>query len=330
MLISHTVIFISCSKDKRAIMDFSGDDEKPDTGSVVIPALANSNRPILICEQSQGKVIIVDSASQGIMWEWKAAASLSATEAKWFTEPDEAKAVYDRKYVLVTASSGGVALVRIVDKKVMFYANAKGSPHSAELLPDGNIVVSCSTNNTTDGDALKIYKVDTLHAFAEKEFARYPLVFGHNAVWDIKRSRLWATDKTNLYSYTYNNGSLIADAKIYSLPAEDPHDLFPVSGKDAFYLTTGKDIFEFDIASGQFLKAAFSMPNIKCVSTGPPGFGILMLQPNQSWWSDQVLNASGKRAFYGKDFRIYKARWFVVNTFSYPQNDSFKQNLLLQ
>lgn len=329
-LLSQTVVQVSCSKDNGNVMDFTEPDKKPDTVTAIVPSLEKSTRPILICEQSQSRVIIVDSLSQGIMWEWKASASLPASQAQWFSEPDEAKAVYNKKYVLVTSSSGGVALVRISDKKMMFYANPKGSPHSAEVLPDGNIVVACSTNGTPDGDALKIYQVDTLRAFVESEAVRYPLTFGHNVVWDKKRNRLWATDKNNLYSYSYSaegrNPQLTADAAVHPLPGDDPHDLFPVWGKDAFYLTTGDGIYEFNISSGKFAKTAFSSNNIKSISTGPAGFGTLMLKPNQSWWSDEVMNSAGKRAFYAHGYKMYKARWFTQNSFSYPEDHQFKQS----
>src|SRR5690606_30316582 len=125
ILLVLVLSFFACKKDQKPIMDFSGGDDDQGQPETEVPSLADSKRPILICEQSQGRVIIVDSASQGLMWEWKAAEALPASEAKWFSEIDEAKPVYNKKYVLLTASSGGAALVRVADKKIMFYANVK-------------------------------------------------------------------------------------------------------------------------------------------------------------------------------------------------------------
>jgi len=321
--------FSSCKKDLKPIMDFSNPDIGNGSEDVEVPTLENSTRPILLSEQSQGRAMIVDSLSQGIMWQWKASDHLSASQANWFQNIDEAKAVYNRKYVLITASSGGVALVRVSDKKIMFYTNAKGSPHSAEILPDGNIVVASSTDGSIDGDALKIYVVDSLNAYVPNEKVRYTLRFGHNVVWDSRRELLWATDSDYLYSYTYTNSGdnpqLTRSSEIIPVPDSSPHDLFPQYGQDALYLTTATGIYVFDIVSKKFTVASFSRGNIKSVSSGPGGFGTLLLLPNESYWSNEVINSSGNRAYYMQGLRIYKARWFINNTFSYPENHQYSQ-----
>jgi hypothetical protein len=58
--------------------------------------------------------------------------------------------------MLITASGGGVALVRMADNKVVFQAYAGCNPHSAEILPGGNMVSASSTENY-----LTVFHVDT-------------------------------------------------------------------------------------------------------------------------------------------------------------------------
>lgn len=75
--------------------------------------------------------------------------------------------------------------------------------HSAEVLPDGNVAVACSTSNTPAGDKLKIYRVDYDRFPATEAVAVYPLKSGHNVVWDRKNKVLWATAYTTLNAYAY-------------------------------------------------------------------------------------------------------------------------------
>src|SRR5690606_31584879 len=131
------------------------------------------------------------------------------------SNPSEAKVVYDGKYVLMTASGGAAALIRIADKKVMFYAYAGGNTHSAELLPDGNIVSASST-----GNYLTVFKVDTVN-FPENVYKKnISIEDGHNVVWDRERNLLWSTSNNRLVSFKYNNNcaepDLIED-RVYPL-----------------------------------------------------------------------------------------------------------------
>lgn len=325
------LFLLSCKGDELPILDFSDPFGDSSDSEYPVPDLYDSERPILISEQSESQVLIVDSLSQGIIWEWKAYEHLNANQAAWFREIDEAKAVYNQEFVLLTASSGGAALIRIADKKIMFYTNAKGSPHSAEVLPDGNVIVACSTNGTPDGDALKLYRVDSDNPYVENEVKRYNLTFGHNVVWDKDREVLWSTDDQNLYTYTYDRSNpedpqLNRNEEFYPLPDESPHDLFPVYGKDQLYLTTGSHIYIFDIISKTFELHPYSKHNIKSISDGPAGFGTLIIEPNNSYWTNRVTNVMGSSAFFKDGYKMYKARWFIDNPFSYPDNHTYIQS----
>src|SRR5690606_31449923 len=150
-------------------------------------SVADCEQCIILAEQLQQRAAIADVKSEQIFWEWNPANSKVKSEhVKWFNNVSEAKVVYNGKYILVTASSGGVALVRIADKKIMFYAYAgNGNTHSAELLPDGNIVAASST-----GNYMTLFKVDTLN-FPDNVYTKtIPIEFGHNVVWDHKNQVL--------------------------------------------------------------------------------------------------------------------------------------------
>lgn len=280
---------------------------------------------IILAEQSDPRIIIADVDDDKITWEWKPQTpQIKSEHLKWFKAPSEAKAVYDGKYILMTASGGAVALIRIADKKVMFYAYAGGNTHSAELLPDGNIVSASS-----HGNFLTVFKTDTVN-FPENVYKKnITIENGHNAVWDKKRGLLWSASDNQLLSFKYNNNctqpDLIQD-KVYPLQGKNAHDLFPVYGEDALWLTTTNNVYKVDLKTKSCtqLNTAFQK-GIKSVSSGPEGFPIIIQNPKEQWWTNEIIDIKGKSIFSKPGCKIYKARWMLPNAFSYPKKQDIKQ-----
>ncbi|MET7000199.1 DUF6528 family protein [Chitinophaga defluvii] len=274
---------------------------------------------IVLAEQSQHRIAIADVKKQEIIWEWQPAASnVKPEHVKWFSNPSDAKVVYEGKYVLTCASGGGVALIRIADKKTVFYAYAGGNTHSIELLPDGNIVSASSTNNH-----LTLFRVDTVN-FPEGVYQQQvPIAFGHNVVWDRKGQRLWSAAMHELIAFKYNfncaQPELVKDTVI-QLPGTEAHDLFPVYGQDALWLTNTTQVYQYEIATHQLKEAPVRFQaHIKSVSSGPRKFPVIIMKPKTSWWSDTVLDTNGNAVFKQEGLKIYKARWVLPNAFSYPE-----------
>lgn len=284
-------------------------------------SVADCDQCMVLAEQSRPSIRIVEAGEGHTVWEWRPEQAPDLENPDWFSNPDEAKPVYDRKYVLVTASGGGVALIRIADKKVVFSAYAGGNPHSAELFPDGNLAVASST-----GNKLTIFRVDTTATSAGYKKQHW-LPSGHNVVWDRKREVLWTAGKDKLYRYAYNFDREQPDVILkdsLQLPGNGAHDLFPVYGKDSLWLTNTHDVYTIDLGTQRVRRAELMhRKNIKSISSGPQAFPTIILKPEESWWSEKVLDTRGETVFEESGLRIYKARWFLPNHFSYPEQDAY-------
>ncbi|GAA4309462.1 DUF6528 family protein [Compostibacter hankyongensis] len=288
-------------------------------------SLGDCTKCIVIAEQRSHGIDIVNTETGSIVWSWHASLdpAIRPEDTGWFSTPDDAKPVYGNRYILLNASGGGVALVRVADKRAVFYAHAGKNPHSSELLPDGNIVTASSTDNR-----LVLFHVDTLSSPGKIYRKVIPLPFAHNVVWDKKRQLLWSAARNKLYAFRYNGNCKRPDltcADSLMLPDTDAHDLFPVYGKDLLWLTTLKDTYRVDPAGRSVTPVAGKYTrNIKSVSSGPEGFPVIIILPKEKWWTDEVLDREGNTVFSEAGLKIYKARWFLQNTFSYGDNTDLK------
>lgn len=282
------------------------------------PSLEKSSKQLILTEQASNTIRIYDQPTRELLWQWNPdTAGLPESRAKWFYTPDEAKPVYNKSCLLVTASNGGLALVRIKDKKVLFYAKPGGNPHSAEVLPDNNIVCASS-----DG-YLTLWKYDAKKGYASEYVQKIDFKGVHNAVWDLKRECLWCAGDDEMRCYLYKDGSLVRDKSV-ALPTPLGHDLIPEYGKDRLLLTTWANVYRFNPSDCSFEVApVFLQKNVKSVSTGESGQTSVYTTPTESWWTDEVLElATGQRVFYCEGLRIYKARWRAETPFSYPKKHS--------
>lgn len=268
-------------------------------------------RAVVMTNQANASIVIADAVTREIVWEWSPlSGEIPAERRSWFGNPSEVKPVYNNRCILMTASGGAVALIRIADKKVLFYGYAGINPHSAELLPDGNLV----TASSTDG-ILATFRTDTLKGYGEMA-AKYPLPAAHNVYWDTKRNKLYSAGHAmNIFDY---NGRKDApelvnrtSIKLFSEgePVFSSHDLYPVKGEpDMLWLTTNEKVWKYSLDTNR-IEPAYGLRAIKSISDS--SFGTILLSPTEEWWSDRLMNERGEVVFEIPGFKIYKARWIL-------------------
>lgn len=326
LLLGFNIALGACSDDDAALVAKNELFQLPEKAYV-------------LAEQSKRAIVIRDAETHQNIWSWDPyTACVPAGQQSWFVNPSEVKPVFNRRYILMTASGGAVALIRLSDHKLMFYANCGQNPHSAELLPDGNIV----TAESNSGE-INTFVVDTVNVLGAKANT-VKLGNAHNVVWDQKRSYLYATATitggvTALFRFKYDgnrsNPKLTNQTRIYTFTNESGgHDLFPVDGEeDQLWFTAASAVYKFDLAgvtdattnesAEPACEKVYSLPDIKSVCNGPDG--ILMLKPTLEWWAEGLVNETGEELFKMSGAKIYKGRWMIDNTFSYPE----KHDLIL-
>lgn len=297
---------------------------------------AQTGLSVLGAEQKNPRAVIFKADSDwndpaSLRWYWSAAEApeIAPERRGWFNAVSECKPAYGDRCVLIAASGGGVALVRVADKATLFYGHIGGNPHSAAVLPDGNVVAISST-----GARIKLFAVPEAASGPNAPSAtgptpvaaEYELKGGHGVVWDAKRRVLWALGGAEIVEFEYvgtkEKPALkeIWRAKLPGL-ARGGHDLYAAPGFDAL-VSTGAGVAVFDPSTRKFYdvyeERGKDGHGVKSVSLTPDGTLPLILLPVEEWWTPSPTwgDEAGTPVGTLDGARFYKARWFVADEFS--------------
>ncbi len=267
----------------------------------------------LVCGDS--KVLLVDykqskDSIPHIKWEWDAAKDSQLPEDYRngkFRTMDDCKMAADGQQVLVSSSSGGVALLGYPDKKLLFLAEV-GNAHSIALLPGGLIAVAASTH--PKGNKVVLY-----HASRSNEpLAEDSLYSGHGVVWHPQRKLLYALGYDVLRAYTVDQdprGNVTLSKKSeWPIPGKSGHDLFLTPDGRQLYITEHTQAWAFDLTEETFGKITNfpAKENIKSLGHNQAG-QLLFTEPEESWWTFSVKFINPDRKFVFPGMKVYKARW---------------------
>lgn len=308
-------------------------------GLALLPVISGTAAPIaeiVVAEQAEPAYVIFSSARpwsepEARLWSWNPTVDKRlfmpcSNDAEkrpcneLFRDPSEVKPVLDNTHLLVTASYGGVALIRIADKQLVWHVYAHNNPHSAVLLPDGNVVTASS-----NGCYLRLFnlaKYDSTDP-GDTPMKQYFADDAHGLVWDAKRKRLWSSGRYGISEWRYlsdRENPALEQVGFYPLVNPDPmmrgaflrfngHDLIPAPDEDQLLMTAGKAIYRFDLQSRQY-SVSHAIGDIKSISI--VAGKELMLKPTESWWSPGVFfpgdpMLTERCTLPGA--KIYKARW---------------------
>lgn len=264
----------------------------------------------MVCGDS--RVLIVDYTKSHdsipeIVWIWDAHLAKDLPEdfrTKKFNTMDDCKAISNGKQILVSSSSGAIAILNVADKKVVFYAEVPNA-HSIELLP-GNLLAAASSTHVK-GNKVMLFDIGKPGNVLFTD----SLYSAHGLVWNEKRKSLFALGYDVLREYgLISKGSLALKAH-WKIPGIGGHELRPAVDDDHLFVTEHEGAWLFDLRAHQFKKIEgfHDAENIKSLGKDRSGQYIFTI-PEESWWTFHVRFFQPERSFVFPDLKVYKARWF--------------------
>ncbi len=276
----------------------------------VFPAFSQTDKLAMVC--GDNKLVMIDYGKSvdsipSVVWTWDAQQAMDLPQdfrEKKFNTMDDCKAVRKGSAILVSSSSGAVALLDAQTRKVLFYASVPNA-HSIEMLPGNRLVAAAST--AKGGNKIMLFDLTR----PDKVLFTDSLYSAHGLVWDQKRKSLFALGYDVLREYKMETPDRLKIANSWKIPGESGHDLYPDADGKHLFLTEHTGAWKFDLFTHTFHKIPDfpDAENIKSVGRDRRGQYIFTV-PEKSWWTYHVSFFSPSRKLAFPDMKVYKARWF--------------------
>ena len=186
-----------------------------------------------------------------VIWEWDADEDPNC-KIKPGAGIDSAKYRYSNYYkkdVIIACSSNGWAGVIDYEAKSLLWEYQVGNgPHSIEMLPNGDVVVACSS----DPGALAYIP---LSAGATRPVSSIPSLYCHGVSWDPDNEWLWVLEDNGVYAATIKNmgtmegeiGRVGGMKFTFENGEAGGHAFSPIGGEPGkYWASSGKYLWKFD------------------------------------------------------------------------------------
>lgn len=268
---------------------------------------------IIVCGDS--KVLIVEFPEQGdtiphIVWSWDAQLANDLPfeyRTRKFNSIDDCKSTNNGEQLMISSSSGAIAVVNIEDKKIMFIADVPNA-HSIEMLPGNKIIAAAST--ATEGNKLMLFDISQPQELLDTD----SLYSAHGVVWDSQRNILFALGYDVLREYKIDRENKLIMNDEWKIPGISGHDLSMAQDGNNLFITehTGAWIFNIENHSFSKIEQFPDAKNIKSINQSMNHLYVYTVA-EESWWTYQVkfFNPTGYLSF--PNLRVYKARFYNVD-----------------
>ena len=280
--------------------------------------------PIAITDQSynstaNARIRLMDpavsnwSTAGAEVWNWHPTTSNGFSGLTgYFGLPTDAKLRRDsagNQVFVVSDSHGLAALVNYPAGTRRWAVNvvASNNPHSAELLPNGNVAVAAST-----GGFVRVYAAS--QGSAATKYAQYNLTTAHGVLWDPAGSVLWAIGGSKLVRLQVGGTAAaptLTEVGSWALPTSGGHDLTPKLGNsDRLWISTSSAFYEYS-KSANAAVATYGTDGVKSMNSMANGRWVQTLPKTgctTTWCTDEVHVTSPDLTYRVSGAEIYKSR----------------------
>ncbi len=196
-----------------------------------------------------------------IVWEWKWAED---PNSKFVTHTglDSAKyrysPVYEKDVVVACSSSGWVGIIDYEARALLWEDDLGGSPHSVEMLPNGDVVVADASADLSGKNGRFVYYALSAGVF-DAPVHQIPGTSPHGVSWDPEENCVWGLDVLGVICINVS-GMGTETAKLVQISGMDAtfkdgktggHALAPVGGEPGkYWVSNNADLQVFDSETG--------------------------------------------------------------------------------